>query len=306
MNLLPMKYYIVVADQKSITRAAEELHITQQTLSAHMAALEKELKCQLFQRRPKFELTYEGRVFYRYCQSFQRLSASMEDEFRDINSGQGGLLRLGIAYTRGRVLLPRIIPAFNKLYPKVQVRVKERSNEEMVNMLTEDELDVVIGRVMSDVPELSYKELYHAQTMLYLCGGLINPFKLDAFVHTRDLRLLADCPFLLGQPADIIGRMSQTLLEKANIQPPIIFRCGNIQTLLDLCADGMGACFSPDVLATTLPEEKRRRLTAVPMGEPFTISIAWKNKPYVSKLVTTFRDVCAAETVNLRRKLHLD
>ena len=149
MNLLPMKYYIVVADQKSITRAAEELHITQQTLSAHMAALEKELKCQLFQRRPKFELTYEGRVFYRYCQSFQRLSASMEDEFRDINSGQGGLLRLGIAYTRGRVLLPRIIPAFNKLYPKVQVRVKERSNEEMVNMLTEDELDVVIGRVMS-------------------------------------------------------------------------------------------------------------------------------------------------------------
>lgn len=41
MNLLPMKYYIVVADQKSITRAAEELHITQQTLSAHMAALEK-------------------------------------------------------------------------------------------------------------------------------------------------------------------------------------------------------------------------------------------------------------------------
>ena len=281
-----MKYYIVVADQKSITRAAEELHITQQTLSAHMAALEKELKCQLFQRRPKFELTYEGRVFYRYCQSYQRLSASMEDEFRDINSGQGGLLRLGIAYTRGRVLLPRIIPAFNKLYPKVQVRVKERSNEEMVNMLIEDELDVVIGRVMSDVPELSYKELYHAQTMLYLCGGLINPFKLDAFVHTRDLRLLADCPFLLGQPADIIGRMSQTLLE--------------------LCADGMGACFSPDVLATTLPEEKRRRLTDVPMGEPFTISIAWKNKPYVSKLVTTFRDVCAAETVNLRRKLHLD
>lgn len=77
--------------------------------------------------------------------------------------------------------------------------------------------------------------------------------------------------------------MSQTLLEKANIQPPIIFRCGNIQTLLELCADGMGACFSPDVLATTLPEEKRRRLTAVPMGEPFTISIAWKNKPYVVK-----------------------
>ena len=180
MNLLPMKYYIVVADQKSITRAAEELHITQQTLSAHMAALEKELKCQLFQRRPKFELTYEGRVFYRYCQSYQRLSASMEDEFRDINSGQGGLLRLGIAYTRGRVLLPRIIPAFNKLYPKVQVRVKERSNEEMVNMLIEDELDVVIGRVMSDVPELSYKELYHAQMTLYLCEGLINPFKLDA------------------------------------------------------------------------------------------------------------------------------
>lgn len=306
MNLLPMKYFIAVADHKSITRAAEELHIAQQTLSAHMAALEEELNCRLFQRRPKFELTYEGRVFYRYCLSYQRLGASMEDEFRDLNSGQGGLLRLGIAYTRGRVLLPRIIPAFNKLYPKVQVHVNERSNEEMMRMLLEEELDLVIGHMMNDAPELRCMGLYREQMTLYLCEGLINPFKLEAFVNTRDLRLLADCPFLLGQQADIVGRMAQNLIDKANIQPPVIFRCGNIHTMLELCADGMGACFSPDVLATTLPEEMRRRMTAVPMDEPFTISIAWKNKPYISKLITAFRGVCAAETAQLRGKLQLD
>lgn len=306
MNLLPMKYFIVVADRKSISHAAEELHITQQTLSAHMAALEKELDCRLFLRRPKFELTYEGNVFYRYCLSYQRLSDSMKDEFRDIKSGNGGMLRLGIAYTRGFVLLPRILPAFNKLYPMVQVLVKEDNNEEMIDRLIDDKLDVVIGRVMSDVPELSCKRLYQSQMMLYLCDGLINSFKLELFLHTHDLRLLSDCPFLLGQPADIVGRASQNLLEKANIQPPIIFRCGNIQTLLELCAEGMGACFCPDVLATTLPAEKRKNLIAVPMGDPFTISIAWRNKPYVSKLVTAFRDTCVAETANLRSKLHLN
>ncbi len=306
MNLLPMKYFIEVANNKSITCAAEKMHITQQTLSAHMAALEEELNCRLFQRRPKFELTYEGRVFYRYCLSYQRLGASMEDEFRDLNSGQGGLLRLGIAYTRGRVLLPRIIPVFNKRYPKVQVHVAEHSNEQMMRMLLDEELDIVIGHMMNGAPELRCTRLYSEKLTLYLCEGLINPFKLEAFAHTRDLRLLADCPFLLGQQADIVGRMAQNQLDKANIQPPILFRCGNIHTLLEMCAAGMGACFSPDVLVTTLPEGMRRRMTAVPIDDPFAISIAWKNKSYISKLITSFCDVCVAETADLRSKLHLE
>ena len=67
MNLLPMTYFIEVVKQEGISRAAETLQITQQTLSTHIASLEKELDCRLFVRRPKFRLTAEGELFYEYC-----------------------------------------------------------------------------------------------------------------------------------------------------------------------------------------------------------------------------------------------
>lgn len=63
MHLLPMRYFLTVVEKESISKAASELHITQQTLSAHMAALEKELGYCLFQRKPAFMLTYAGEVF---------------------------------------------------------------------------------------------------------------------------------------------------------------------------------------------------------------------------------------------------
>ena len=56
MNLLPMSYFIEVVNQQGISKAAEKLQITQQTLSSHIAALEKELGCSLFIRKPKFRL----------------------------------------------------------------------------------------------------------------------------------------------------------------------------------------------------------------------------------------------------------
>ena len=77
MNLLPMRYYLSVVKEGGISRAAERLHITQQTLSAHIAALEKELGCPLFERRPRFRLTYAGRVFQDYARRFSELDRAM-------------------------------------------------------------------------------------------------------------------------------------------------------------------------------------------------------------------------------------
>ena len=63
MNFASMDYFIMVAREKSFTKAAQRLYITQQTLSAHIASIEKELGCSLFVRHVPLELTYAGQVF---------------------------------------------------------------------------------------------------------------------------------------------------------------------------------------------------------------------------------------------------
>ena len=72
MNFLSMQYFSMVAREKSFTKAAAKLYITQQTLSAHIAAIEKELGCQLIIRRVPLELTYAGQIFLKYAVDIQK------------------------------------------------------------------------------------------------------------------------------------------------------------------------------------------------------------------------------------------
>ena len=69
MNFHSLDYFLVLAREKNFTHAAEALHITQQSLSSHIANLERELNCTLLVRRTPLELTYAGRTFLRYAES---------------------------------------------------------------------------------------------------------------------------------------------------------------------------------------------------------------------------------------------
>ena len=71
MNLQTMEYLIAVAEEQSISKAAERLHITQQTLSAHLASVEEELGCRLFERRVPLKITYAGEEFLKYARLIQ-------------------------------------------------------------------------------------------------------------------------------------------------------------------------------------------------------------------------------------------
>lgn len=84
MNFLSIEYFAAVASEHSFSKAAKRLGITQQTLSANIAALERELGCALFVRHVPLELTYAGTVFARYAQRFRRDRDALGQEMRDI------------------------------------------------------------------------------------------------------------------------------------------------------------------------------------------------------------------------------
>ena len=71
MNFQTMDYFVAVAEEKSFTKAAERLSVTQQTLSANIAAAEKELGSKLLERTVPLSLTFAGEEFLRYARRFQ-------------------------------------------------------------------------------------------------------------------------------------------------------------------------------------------------------------------------------------------
>ena len=102
MNFLNLQYFVMAADEGNITRAAEKLNISQQSLSNHIANLEKTFQVELFVRKPSLTLTYAGERLYSHAVRILDIQSQIENEMKDISKHKNGVLRIGISYTRGR------------------------------------------------------------------------------------------------------------------------------------------------------------------------------------------------------------
>ena len=117
MNFLHLKYFLLVAEELNITRAAERLYISQQSLSNHISNMERELDVKLFTRSPKLSLTYAGDLLVETATQILDLHSQYLAKVGDINRHYMGVLRLGISHTCGLALLPEILPQFQAEFP---------------------------------------------------------------------------------------------------------------------------------------------------------------------------------------------
>ncbi len=273
MNFNSLEYVPVIAAEGSFTKAARRLHVTQQTLSAHVAALERELGVPLFVRTTPLELTHEGEVFIAHA---KRLADGVLDLKREIASPgplQTGALRIGIAHTRGRVILPPVIEQFCKRYPNVSVELSEASNAGIDRALAEGELDIAIAAFERTPPGIELRDYYRERVVLLVTEKLlrergIDPDAIAEPLSHGDLTPLATCPFVLGPPEDITGELALRLLEQSSFTPIVRARSSNMETLLALSLRGIGASLDPQNLvdATATPAQKRG-LRAYELGE---------------------------------------
>lgn len=291
MNLLPMSYYIAVVQAQSISRAAESLFITQQTLSAHMAALEKELGVRLFTRRPAFRLTWAGERFYHYCLQFQRLQTAMEEEFRDLAQTGSGQLRVGISQTRSLILMPPVLTRLRETHPRLQVRLSEQTNEGLIQRLEKGELDAAVADVSQDRPEFCTRLYYQESLVLAAPRGMLSQETLERLRRTGDLSSLGAYPFVMNTQNDIAGRYGSVLLEKAGVVPKVSVLSDSAETCLRLCRDGLGLYLCPDLYVNFF-QDFREQLLCLPLPFSYPIRIAWRNGAYAKAGIEAFTEAC--------------
>ena len=307
MNFSSMEYFTALAEERSFTRAAERLHITQQSLSAHIAGMERELGCQLVVRRIPLELTYAGSVLLRYAADFQQSYTAMKREFSDIAQNQKGVLRVGIAATRGRVLLPDIISGFQQRYPSITVELAEGSNDALHRMLLNGALDIAVADFPILMNDILLRLFYRERVVLLIEKALFQSVYGPSAERTAtrfgegDFSELASCPLVMGAEDDIDGRIGYDLLGRAGISAPIIRSVSrNVETLLSLCLKGIGACFCPESLARAmLPGVDSGALMRFDLGNEaqYTIRFGYRKQPYQWAVISDFMDI-AEKTQN--------
>ncbi len=276
MNFSSITYFLQLEHERSFSRAAEKLNITQQTLSGHIASMEKELQCPLFIRHIPLELTYGGEVFLQYARRIQCEYANLQQAMQEIREERKGRLRIGIAPTRGHAILPAVISAYQKEWPQVTISIIESVNETLMEMVRMGEVDLaILGPSKVGTEALVTTDFYEEEIVLLVPDGLYERL-FSGLPESRSVVLkgpedflpFASCPLLLNPQGDISGRFASSLLKQAGIDPVVKVRSHNIETLLEMCAQGDGACFTPLNLAeAVLSPQALSHMVTVRFGE---------------------------------------
>lgn len=304
MTLNQMEYFIVTAQERSFTKAAKKLFLTQQSLSASISSLEAELHCALFLRKMPLELTYAGNRFLTYALDLRHRVQVMEHEFQDISRNQKGLLRIAIASTRGHAILPPVVAEFHRQFPGIQLAFIEDANSLLLSHVQHNEADLAIGNFESEQKGLLFQDFFEEEVALFASNAFLEtifpaPDSSPAPVQRPSLdqlKELPSLPFLMANPEDIAGKIGYQVLETFRYSPRIPVTINNLETLLAFCVNGLGLCFSPVNLAkSTLTKEEYLSLHKFSLGElgRYPIRFAYRSHDQLWSVLFSFMDLAS-------------
>ena len=151
MDVKYLKYILTIAERKNMTKAAEELFVSQSSLSQYVARLEQELGTPLFFRaKGELTLTPAGELYVRAARQVIRIRQELYQEIAGLE--KRGHISVGVTSNFGLRMLSEIIPVFKQAYPEVTVEISELGLPALTKLLLEDQLDLGIASSVSTAP----------------------------------------------------------------------------------------------------------------------------------------------------------
>ena len=157
MEIRTLRYFLAVAREENMTRAAEQLHVTQPTLSKTLRTLEDELGKKLFTRHSfSIRLTDEGVLLRNRAEDLVSMADKITQEFVTLDDITGGDIYLGLAESYQIRLLARAIREFRRQYPELHYHITSGDTEQVTEKLDKGLLDFSVLAEMPDTAKYDY------------------------------------------------------------------------------------------------------------------------------------------------------
>jgi len=201
-------YFLTLAQELNISRAASKLYISHQCLSRYLKNLEDECGMPLFERKPKLALTYAGQVLLNAFLQIQRIELSTSHELAELKLGNFGEITVGITEGRLRILIPDLIKEYKKEYPSILIKTVSMPSPDMYKQLLDNKLDVVIAGIPTvSNPNLIHRIIMTEHLYLLISDNLLRQYFPDTYPSCKevfekgaDLSLFQDVPFIANYP----------------------------------------------------------------------------------------------------------
>jgi len=249
IDLKQLRYFLAVAEEKSFSRAAERLHISQPPLSQQIMKLESELGVRLFARTTRtFELTVAGKALMNEASEMLAKMRMTIDTIRQIDRGEVGRLRVGIVGSAMWGPIPSMLEEFQGKYPRVTWTIHEYGPNVQYEALRAKQIDVGFWRE----PKLDDDDLRNDNLRQELCYRenvcvAVNEHHRLAKQESIELIDLADEPMLtLALDKSAFPRYLMQCCVDAGFQPTIFQEASEPQTLLAMVGVGLGVTLVPE------------------------------------------------------------
>lgn len=300
MTLRQLQVFEAIVRLGSFTRAAEELFLTQPTVSMQIKKLTDALGLPLFEHVGRnVEPTEAGLALYKSCREVFETLANIEMTIADIKGLKVGRLRMGVI-TTAKYLAPEILGEFSRLYPGIDLALKVTNRERIIERMHGNEDDLyIMGQAPED--ELDVEAFPFAPNPLVVMAPRDHPL-----VGRKNISLseLVEQPFIMREPGSGIRDATLRLFTAAGLQPRVRMELGSNEAIKHAVVGGLGlAVLSLHTLALEGPDGP----VAILDVEQFPIHRQWyivfpKGKE-LSLVARTFLDFAIASEARIRERM---
>ena len=243
MELHQLRYFCAVAETGSFSRAAEQSHVSQPSLSQQIMKLEDELGARLFDRLGRsVRLTDLGKTFLPRARGVLRELEAAKGDVVEHKDSVGGVVTIGVIPTVAPYLLPAYLTTFSRKFPQARLTVVEEITPVLLDRLRAGTIDVAILAL----PIRGHEFAVTALLTEPLFAALPAKHKL-ASRRSLSLKDLRSEPFLLLRDGHCFRDTAVAACDRARLNPQIIFESGQFSSLLSMVAAEMGVSIVPEM-----------------------------------------------------------
>jgi DNA-binding transcriptional LysR family regulator len=244
-----LKYFLVVAEELNISKAAKRLFITQQSLSMHIKRLEKTYNTTLLNRKPRISLTPAGEMLARTLDEIRLLEEGLSSRINTMSHDFRGRLNIGISHSRANIVMPHIIPAYKRTYPNIDIFLHYNNTvENLENRLMRGYLDLFIGVSQINNDSIGIIPLHDENLYVIISRNLL---KKSAFPHSppnvfrstnkANMLYFENIPFILNTEDELSYKIYTRYFESNDIRLHSIFSCNDSYLRTFMCTQDLGA-----------------------------------------------------------------
>lgn len=296
-----------IYQEKSFSKAAQKLFISQPSLSLMVKKLEAQIGAPLFDRSSKpIQMTEVGMRYIGAVEQFRSVEKDFEDYLRALNALEAGSLGIGSNQLLSTLVLPRYIARFTREHPNIKLRLLDANSITLENQISAGQLDILIDNYA--LPQEQFEKQYLTTEHLLLAvpasfsqnaaaqgwrlcyEDVMNGRHAEA-EEAVPLECFTDVPFIMMNRDNDIRRQSDAIFQEVGFSPRILFEMDRLTTLYSYIENGIGASVVSDTLIQNIRGMDQSSICFYPLPTCHAIRniyVSYKRNKYYSRAMASF------------------